>query len=136
MLYTYAATAVIACTLGFGSAWQVQSWRHGANERDRIEAEAQAQREQAKRTHTINEARDAESLRLQSELADALERLRNRPAVRMQQTPASCAGASPAVISAEDGSVVVRLAAEADQLRKDYAACRSWVEEVSGTPER
>lgn len=61
----------------------------------------------------------------------ALLSLRNRPRNRLPETPASCAGASPAAISESDAGVAIRLAAEADELRSNYIACLSWAEAVT-----
>lgn len=43
-LYTYAATALVAFSLGGAGAWKVQSWRMTALEKDRIEAAAEQRR--------------------------------------------------------------------------------------------
>ena len=44
MIYTYAAVAVVAAVLSAGSAWQVQSLRFDAREKERIEAAAELAR--------------------------------------------------------------------------------------------
>lgn len=131
MLYTHLAAALAGLAIGATGAWQAQSWRQGANERDRLAAEAKQLQATARQTFRIQENRDAENLRTGDLLADALLRLRQRRAVRLVETPASCDGASPAALSAEDGSVALRLAAEADRLRADHIACREWIDAVT-----
>lgn len=41
-LYTYAATALVAAAVAATGAWQVQAWRYGAKEAQRLEQERQA----------------------------------------------------------------------------------------------
>lgn len=125
----YIALAIAAAS--FAAGWSAQGWRRDAATLSAAQSSAKELADKARNTHRLQEVRDAENLRTGDLLADALERLRKRPAVRLVETPASCAGASPAAISAEDAGVALRLAAEADRLRADYQACREWAESVS-----
>ena len=131
MIYTQLAAAIVSVGLGFAGG----IWSHikldDAAELKRVRAEAIRQEAQARTTHALMETRDAEIRAVNDRLADALERLRNRPALRLAETPASCAGSSPAALSAADAGVAVRLAAEAEQLRADYSTCREWAESVT-----
>lgn len=129
MIALYASAGAVL--LGGFLGWQAHSYKTRADERDKVVAEAKYQQETARSTFRLQEARDAENIRTGDLLADALQRLRDRPAVRLVETPAACAGSSPAAISAEDAAVALRLAAEADRLRADYEACRGWVESVT-----
>lgn len=122
------AAALAGLLGGFGGGWRTANWRHDANALKDIQEAAQAFNDKARKTFRLQEARDADIIRTGDMLADALGRLRNRPAVRLATTPAACAGASPAAISQQDGSVALRLAAEADRLRADYIACKGYVE--------
>lgn len=123
----YATAAALA--IGGFAGWKARDWKAGADERDRITAAVVSQQKAARNTFRLQEARDAENLRTSDQLADALQRLRNRPAVRLVETPAACAGASPAALSAQDSGVALRFGADADRLRADYIACRGWIEE-------
>lgn len=74
-----------------------------------------------------NELREVNAAHLR-----ALDGLRNRAPVRMPAaSQPSCAGASPASLSAQDASVVVGWGAEFDALRADYGACKAWIGEVT-----
>lgn len=126
-------TAIASAVLAFGAGWQTHSWKTDAALLAQQQATDAAQQKTNRTTFRNQEARDAEMQRTGDLLADALGRLRNRPSTRLIQTPAACAGASPAALSSEDGAVALRLAAEADRLRADYVACRQWVDGVTGT---
>ncbi len=43
MLYTYAATALVAVGIGFAGGYKVQDWRYGAIEAKRLSAIAEAE---------------------------------------------------------------------------------------------
>lgn len=130
-LSLWAMIFLAGLALGGSGAWKVQAWRHGAAELAKQQQVAADLQRTARTTFRLQEARDAEILRTGDQLADALLRLRQRRPVRLVETPASCAGSSPAALSAEDGAVALRLAAEADRLRADFIACREWAQQVS-----
>lgn len=48
MIYTYAATALVAAALAASGAWQVQGWRFDSRDKQRIEAEAEKRRNDEK----------------------------------------------------------------------------------------
>lgn len=48
MIYTYAATALIAAAVSAGSAWKIQNWRFDAREKERIEAQLELRRNNEK----------------------------------------------------------------------------------------
>lgn len=131
MLYTKLAIALAVFAAGSFSGWWVNNWRHNSNELEKQRAESIQQEGLARKTHTLVEQKDAQIRAVNDRLADALVRLRNRAPVRLSETPASCAGASPSALSAQDAAMALRLAAEADQLRADYIACRGWVDAVT-----
>jgi hypothetical protein len=134
---SYALAGALIVAAG-GLAWGgIQTYRIRGMELEAAQALAkatQAAREKEAEWQLIyKETNDVKESELRSVAADrdrALASLRNRPRERLPQTPAACAGASPAALSEQDAGVVVRLAAEADELRANYAACRAWVEAV------
>lgn len=120
-----------ALLAGLAGGWYARDVKADADALAATQRQAKELADTARSTFRTQEIRDAEIIRTGDMLADALQRLRNRPTVRLVETPASCAGASPAALSSEDAGVALRLAAEADRLRADYAACREWVDSVS-----
>jgi len=129
----YIALAIAAASFAAGAAgtWKLQEWRHDSAKLAATQKQSEETAKVARSTFRAQENRDAENLRTGDLLADALLRLRKRPAVRLIETPGACAGASPSALSAPDAEFLVRLAAEADRLRADYAACREWADAVS-----
>lgn len=89
------------------------------------------EQEWQERTLEIANEKEAELRSIAAERDRAIAGLRKRVPQRLPETPSSCAGASPAALSAEDGAVALRLAAEADELRSNYSACKAWVESVT-----
>lgn len=130
----YVAAALFLAGLGLGGwgAWSVQSWRFAANERDRIEAEQTELARTARQTFRAQEVRDAETIRINERLADALERLRNRPARMSEPSRATCQGATGAELSGPDGGFLEREAARADATREALRECYAWVDAVKG----
>ena len=65
MIYTYAATALIAASLAATGAWKVQDWRYNAKEKERAEQQLENERMAARATlrnaeNVINAQNDAE----------------------------------------------------------------------------
>jgi len=60
-------SAIVAAAIGFGTAWQIQSWRMDANENHRITQQAEAERElyalEQKRSAQVVAAANAARLR-------------------------------------------------------------------------
>ena len=89
MIYTHAAAALLAAAIAATGAWQVQAWRWGAHEADRLQAEQTARdaREsdarQQRRFADQAAARHAATLaQLNAQLGDArahIARLSDRP---------------------------------------------------------
>jgi hypothetical protein len=131
MLYLYAGCLVAGLVMGSAGAWKVQAWRHDAAELVRLEQVEKREKEWQQIVAEVNDVRESEKAAVAAERDRALAGLRNRPRERLQATPKACAGASPTALSEQDAGVVVRLAAEADQLRADYVACRQWVDAVT-----
>ncbi len=135
------AAASVAALVGFGAAWQVQSWRMEAAEakraaaeiQARVEAEAEFSRRIQAQQETANEAMQTlRRARLDAAAAGhAADSLREHIAAlaRQSATPAasSASGASPASLLADMlGRVEAsgrELAAEADRARAAGLAC-------------
>jgi hypothetical protein len=125
-LYAKLLIILAGIVLGFMGGWRVNDWRHASNERDRLQAQQAEQLAIAKRSFSLQEKRDADIARTESDLAAARRELRNRAAVRLPETPAACAGASPGALAAEDAEVALGYGAEFDRLRANYALCREF----------
>ena len=54
-LALYAAVAIVAAALSAGGAWQVQSWRFDAREKERIEAQAELARNNRQAAQSASE---------------------------------------------------------------------------------
>lgn len=132
MLYTHIAAALIALSVGFGSGWTVNGWRirEAANAAKLASSEAARDDERLMNTARtrIDDARNQDLRAVGDRLADALERLRNRPARMPEAARAACTGSTGAELSGPDAAVLERLAARADQLRAELGACqdREW----------
>ena len=89
MIYTHAAAALLAAAIAATGAWQVQAWRWGAHEADRLQAEQTAREaresdaRQQRRFADQAAARHAATLaQLNAQLGDArahIARLSDRP---------------------------------------------------------
>jgi hypothetical protein len=73
---------------------------------------------------TADKVHDEEIARIHAQHLRDLERLRDRAPKRLPETPAACAGASPAALSTPDSAVVTGWGAEFDSLRAEYAKCK------------
>jgi len=123
--------AVLALSGALGASY-VQGRRDGSaaviagQEKARIASEAERTKKAAS-VFRIQENRDADILRTGDQLADALSRLRKSSAVRAATRPASGAGAcSERELPDENREALLRIGAEAERLRIDYAACREF----------
>ena len=99
VIYTHVATAILSASLSFYGGWQVNNWRHDANEKQAIEAAAVAQQalhalEQKRSAGVIaaqNVARTRETaLRRDADSArDALDSLRTQSDAALQSARSS-----------------------------------------------
>ena len=75
MIYTYAATVLIAACLAATGAWKVQDWRYNAKEKERAEQQLENERIAAKtairRAEAVIEAQNAATKREAQLRADA-----------------------------------------------------------------
>jgi hypothetical protein len=77
--------------------------------------------------------RQADEVRaINARLADALDRLRQRPARMPEPAREACKGSTGAELSGDDAGFLVREAARADELREALRACYGWIETVTG----
>lgn len=100
------------------------------------EQQARAKEQQLQEaTDAITKLYQAERTRVGARLADALERLRDRPARSVpEDSPPACTGGDGRSLSAEDAGFLVREAARADELRIALDACQQWASEVTIEP--
>jgi hypothetical protein len=111
-------SAAVAGALGFGSAWQIQSWKADANENNRLTEQANSQRELyvlgQKRSAVVNNAQNARVSREVSLRHHAVElrdvagglRIATRDVVRTAtESPESCPVATAAIAAVFDQCV-------------------------------
>lgn len=133
---TYIGSVLLAFSLGgvggfFKGMWHEQERRAVAIAKQTEEARA-AEKATARTTFRLQEVRDADSIRINDRLADALQRLRVRPSERVPESAApASAGATGRELSGPDAEFLERLAARADRLRSDLQTCRAWIETVT-----
>lgn len=96
-------------------------------EREAHEREQQLQ----EATNEISRKYQNDRSRIGSQLADALEQLRNRPDRMPEPARAACKGGSGAELSGPDAGFLEREAARADELRAALDACQSWADTVT-----
>lgn len=82
---------------------------------------AEQRQEYANEIASINDDRD-----------DLLERLRKRPGRLPNSSRSACTGSTGAELSAEDGSFLVGIAAEADTVAARLTECQGWIDSVTG----
>lgn len=102
-MYTYVATGLIAASVAATGAWQVQDWRYGAKEKDRVEQQLENERLAAKA-----------ALRN----ADRVIEAQNKAEVRARGLRLDAAGARSAAISLHDAA-----AAAMRDAAVSHAAC-------------
>ena len=91
-----------------------------------------AEREGARMAFRLQEAKDADSLRIAGWLADAQQRLRDRPARVQRTSPSTCQGSTGADLSGPDSGFLAGEAARADELRTALGQCQQWIESTRG----
>lgn len=85
MLYTYAATALVAVGVGFAGGWKTQDWRYGAIEAKRLSAIAEAEKKRDKASYvasvTFEKGRTQVETRYQT-ITETIEKIVDRPIYR------------------------------------------------------
>ena len=133
--------AALAALLGaFASGVWVQSYRTTAKHNAELVA-AQDETAAIKRgwERRLSEQRQEyanEIAAINADRDDMLERLRKRPGRLPQPARAACTGSTGAELSAEDGSVLVGLAVEADTVAAKLTECQGWIDSVTGAVNR
>lgn len=129
-----ALVAAIACGVGgyfkgradMDTAWQLQAAEAAENARMREQVL------QGKANANIDKLQ-ADRDRVAGQLADAVDRLRQRPGRLPEPARTDCKGATGAELSAEDGGFLVREAARADRIQGALAACYWWAD-IAASP--
>jgi len=129
MIWAYVGAGALA--LGFGTGWKVQEWRHDAAALEATQKQAADLKDRARTTFRLAEVKDADDIRTNDRLADALQRLRERPNRKASAATAACAGATGAELSGPDGGFLEREAARAEGLRNALKECYGWIDEVT-----
>ena len=128
--------ALVALLGAFASGVWVQSYRATAKHNAELVA-AQDETAAVKRgwERSLSEQRQEYANEIAAINVDRdalLERLRKRPSRLPQPARAACAGSTGAELSAEDGSVLVGLAVEADTVAAKLTECQGWIDSVTG----
>ena len=140
LYYKWIAAAALVAVL---SVSHLRAWRHGsASTQARWDAATAAQtvatlklvqdaqekeRSLQEAAEKLRRAKNAEINRLATDLADALDRLRNRPSRNDNLPPDTGTrhGCYPSELFREDAAAFVQLAAEGDKLRASLAYCQA-----------
>ena len=124
-LSTAAGKPVLVLAVFAGGLATGIKWHAGMVASRDLAAQQQAAKEQARRLDRagdIEGAKDEQIRDVNTRLADALERLRQRPE-RIKRVAAACAGTTGAELSGPDAGFLEREAARADRLRSALQAC-------------
>jgi hypothetical protein len=122
------ALLVMTFSIGWGSAIK---YRNGQDAKAALEASETARESERLAQRNLTRIADAKNQELRAvgdRLADALERLRNRPARLPEASRAACEGATGRELSGPDAAVLERYAADARRLQLELGACqdREW----------
>ena len=104
-------------------------WSAVAAEKER-EARTREQQLQ-EQTNAITNQYQSEKDAISANLANALERLRQRPKRLPEAARTACQGGTGAELSNTDAGFLEREAARADELRAALSACQSWANTVT-----
>lgn len=136
------ALLLMAALLGVGfeggRRWVLADWNadkaeRAEKEKAQLEADREASRRAAVAQRVKDNAYEAEIRSIGDRLADALERVRDRPDRLPESAREACTGATGAQLSAGDAAFLGRLAARADALRAALARCQG--DAIEGQPE-
>jgi hypothetical protein len=85
MIYTHAIAALVAAVIAAFGAWQVQDWRYGAKEAQRLELEREVRRGNAKTADKASEAHEQTKAEAKTEfqtIYQEVERVVEKPVYR------------------------------------------------------
>ena len=130
--YLIAGAALISAAAGFYGGWAIKQGQWDAAT-VAAQQESKTQREQQDAAIAKQNQAHADQVRsVNRKLADALERLRNRPERASEPARAACEGGTGAELSGPDAAFLEREAARADELRSAVSACYAWIDQVTG----
>ena len=118
MIYTYAATAIAAAAIGFGGAWQTQTWRY----------DAQLSKIHAQHATALADAHQKaldDTIKLQRTKDDAIKQAEQR--AKQNAASAAAARADADSLRAQLASVQGRIASATDSAVREYANAASVV---------
>jgi hypothetical protein len=122
------ASLAMAAALGWAGAIKHRNAQDARAKVAASEAARDDERLMSKDRTRIDDAKNQELRAVGDRLADALERVRERPGRLPEAARTSFQGSTGAEVSGPDAAVLERLAARADQLRAELGACqdREW----------
>lgn len=85
MIYTHAAAAIVAAALAAAGTWQVQNWRYGAKEADRLQLVAEQARHAARSADAAAAAHEADKATLRQRrqiITQEVDRVVEKPVYR------------------------------------------------------
>jgi hypothetical protein len=123
------ATLLVAAGFFAGTHWVSAQWdREKAQRAEALATKTSQAMEDSRRMAVAQRVKDnAYELQIRrtgARLADALERLRDRPERLPEPARAACAGATGAQLSGRDAAFLERFAARANELRAALARCQ------------
>lgn len=126
-LYAVLGALAVAAALFVGGYWKGAKDNEAGHTAAALTASEDARRleqARARMQQGVDDAKDANHRRTAARLADALDRLRERPGRLPEPARAACQGATGAELSSRDAGVLERLAARAENLRIELHACQ------------
>jgi hypothetical protein len=91
VIYTHLAAALVAGAVAAGGAWQVQEWRYGAKEADRLEEVARDRMRAEKNIDTAATGHERDKARIRTEfitITETVERIVREPFYLAHDAPA------------------------------------------------
>ena len=126
----------VAFASGWGAAIRHRNAQDARAALEASESAREAERLAQRNLTRIEDAKTAELRAVGDRLADALERVRDRPARLPEPARAACAGSTGRELSNQDAAAFERYGADAERLRIALQACeaREWAnyEALSG----
>lgn len=74
-MYAFIATALIAAVLAGAGTWRVQDWRYAAKEKERIEAQAERERNDRKAIDVASTGHEKDKAQIRTEFITITERI-------------------------------------------------------------
>ena len=127
-ILAYLATLALAASGGWFAAMSHRDGQEAIAAAAASETNRETERLVERSLTRITDAKDKELRAVNDRLADALERLRDRPDRLPEAARAACEGATGRELSGPDAAVLERYAADARRLQLELGACqdREW----------